>query len=60
MQLDPLALAPSNIQAIIRARPDPLPPRVTAEDRTAHREFVRTLGSNAVWLDYFTVRSVAA
>ena len=22
--------------------------------------FVRTLGTNAIWLDYFTVRSVAA
>jgi hypothetical protein len=58
--LDPIRLEPANIRAIIRARPDPLPPRVIAEDRTAHHEFVRTLGSKAVWLDYFTVRSVAA
>jgi hypothetical protein len=33
---------------------------VTAEDRTAHRAFVRTLGSEAAWLDYFTIKSVAA
>jgi hypothetical protein len=25
---------------------------VSAEDRAAHRSFVRTLGSEAVWLDY--------
>jgi len=37
-----------------------LPPRVTAEDRNARRAFVATPGSNAVWLDYFTVRSAAA
>jgi DNA polymerase-3 subunit epsilon len=59
-QLDPLAAAPSNVQAIVRAQPKPLPPRVTADDRNAHRAFVRTLGTNAIWLDYFTVRSVAA
>jgi DNA polymerase-3 subunit epsilon len=60
LHLEPLAARPSNIQAIVRVRPKPLPPRVTAEDRTAHRAFVATLGSNPVWLDYFTVRSVAA
>jgi hypothetical protein len=25
---------------------------VTAEDRNAHREFVRALGGAAIWLDY--------
>jgi len=60
LQLEPIRLEPSNIKTIIRVRPNPLPPRVTADDRNAHREFVRTLGSNAVWLDYFTIRSVAA
>jgi DNA polymerase-3 subunit epsilon len=44
----------------IRVRPDPLPPRVTADDRSAHRAFVRTLGSEAIWRDYFTVRTIAA
>jgi hypothetical protein len=38
-------MAPSNIQVIVRARPKPLPPRVTADDRNAHRAFVTTLGS---------------
>jgi hypothetical protein len=31
-----------------------------ANERTAHRDFVRTLGSDAVWLAYFTIRSAAA
>jgi hypothetical protein len=38
------------------ARPQPSP-RVSAEDRDAHREFVRTLGSGAVWVDYFESES---
>jgi DNA polymerase III subunit epsilon len=60
LQLDPLRLEPDNIKAIVRARPGPLPPRVTADDRNAHRAFVRTLGSEAIWLDYFAIKSVAA
>jgi DNA polymerase-3 subunit epsilon len=60
LQLDPIARATSNIQTIVRARPNPLPPRVTADDRNAHRAFVRTLGSDAVWLEYFAIKSVAA
>jgi DNA polymerase III subunit epsilon len=61
LQLEPLALATSNIQTMVRARPEPLPSRVTAEDRTAHRAFVRPLGSGAVWHDYFdTVAPSAA
>jgi DNA polymerase III subunit epsilon len=53
LRLDPLAVAPLKIHAIVRTRPQPLPPRVTAEDRNAHRAFVATLGSEAVWCDYF-------
>jgi DNA polymerase III subunit epsilon len=60
LQLDPIRLEPANIRPLIRVRPDPLPPRVTADDRTAHRAFVATLGSGAVWLDHFTARSAAA
>jgi DNA polymerase III subunit epsilon len=52
LQLEPIRLEPSNIKAIVRVRPNPLPPRVTADDRNAHLAFVATLGSNAVWLDY--------
>jgi hypothetical protein len=37
-----------------------LPPRVTADVRNAHREFVHTLGGTAILLDYFTIRGVAA
>jgi DNA polymerase-3 subunit epsilon len=33
-------------------RPQPLPPRVTDEDRTAHREFVEKLGEAAIWRQY--------
>jgi DNA polymerase III subunit epsilon len=59
LQLDPIKSAPASVYAIVRTRPQPLPPRVTAEHRTAHREFVATLGSDAVWCDYFTMQSVA-
>ena len=52
LQLESITAGSSNVRALVRARPYPLPPRVTADDRTGHREFVRTLGSEAVWLDY--------
>jgi DNA polymerase III subunit epsilon len=52
LQLEPITLAPSNIQALVRARPQPLPPRVTADDRNAHLAFVQTLGADGVWFDY--------
>jgi DNA polymerase-3 subunit epsilon len=38
--------------SVARIRPEPLPPRVSAEEHAAHRGFVATLGSNALWLDY--------
>ena len=37
---------------IVRERPVPLPPRVTADERAAHRHFIATLGDNAIWRDY--------
>ena len=43
--------------AIVRARPQPLPPRLSAEERAMHREFVATLGSNSVWRDYLSAKS---
>jgi hypothetical protein len=36
-----------------------MPPRVTAEDRNAHRAFVHTLGGAAVWLDYWSTSNEA-
>jgi DNA polymerase III subunit epsilon len=60
LHLEPLASVPAHVQAIVGARPTPLPPRVTPDDRNAHQAFVRSLGNEAVWRDYFTVKSVAA
>jgi DNA polymerase-3 subunit epsilon len=53
LQLEPIASGPSNIQAIVRVRPEPLSRRLTADYRNAHRSFVRTRGSDAIWRDYF-------
>ena len=39
-------------QAAIQIRPEPLAPRVTADERAAHRTFVATLGASAVWREY--------
>ena len=38
--------------AALRARPVALTPRITEADRAAHRDFVATLGENALWRDY--------
>jgi DNA polymerase-3 subunit epsilon len=35
-----------------RVRDVPLPPRVSEADRAAHREFIESLGANALWRDY--------
>jgi DNA polymerase-3 subunit epsilon len=37
---------------ILRARPIALMPRITEADRAAHRDFVATLGENALWRGY--------
>jgi DNA polymerase-3 subunit epsilon len=37
---------------IIPPRPTPLPPRLSDAEREAHAQFIATLGSNAIWLDY--------
>jgi DNA polymerase-3 subunit epsilon len=42
------------------ARPQPLPPRVTAEERAVHHAFVATLGENALWRQYRTEEEPAA
>jgi DNA polymerase III subunit epsilon len=36
-------------------RPVPLPPRLEREDEIRHREFVKTLGPQALWLQYMAV-----
>ena len=33
-------------------RPTPFPPLLSAEEEIAHREFVKTLGADAVWVQY--------
>lgn len=40
---------------ILRERPEPLAPRISAEERAAHRQFVATLGDNAIWRDYLSL-----
>jgi DNA polymerase-3 subunit epsilon len=35
-----------------RVRPQPLPPRVSAEEQDAHAAFVATLGEKPLWQDY--------
>jgi DNA polymerase III subunit epsilon len=40
LELEPIKSAPASVHAIVRTRPQPLPPRVTADDRNAHRAFV--------------------
>jgi DNA polymerase-3 subunit epsilon len=40
---------------IVRERPAPLAPRLTDEDRAAHRLFIATLGESAIWRDYVTL-----
>jgi hypothetical protein len=47
LQPDPIVVAPLKIHAIVRSRPHPLPPRVSADGRNVHRAFVRTLGTDA-------------
>jgi DNA polymerase III subunit epsilon len=39
---------------IIRARPQPLAARLSAEERAAHRAFIATLGEAAIWRDYLS------
>jgi DNA polymerase-3 subunit epsilon len=36
----------------LRERPTPLTPRVSEAERAAHRDFVATLGEEAIWLKY--------
>jgi DNA polymerase III subunit epsilon len=52
------AAAPGHVigePIIIRERPVPLVPAVTAEDRAAHRAFIASLGEHAIWRDYVSL-----
>ncbi|TCT11903.1 DNA polymerase III epsilon subunit [Tepidamorphus gemmatus] len=40
--------------AMVRPRPQPLPPRITAAEIEAHAAFVSSLGGEAIWLRYRT------
>jgi len=40
---------------ILRERPVPLPVRLSAEERAAHRRFIATLGEAAIWRDYVSL-----
>jgi DNA polymerase III subunit epsilon len=37
---------------VVRQRPEPLKPRISEAERAAHREFIATLGENALWRPY--------
>ncbi len=50
----PLILAPGEIIAV-RERPVPLPARLTADAQAAHRQFIASLGANAIWRDYVSL-----
>jgi DNA polymerase-3 subunit epsilon len=50
----PAIVAPGEIIAV-RERPAPLPSRLTADAQAAHRQFITSLGENAVWRDYVSL-----
>jgi DNA polymerase-3 subunit epsilon len=47
-----LAAAEAGGAIIVRARPEPLPRRLTDGELQVHMAFIETLGSKAIWLDY--------
>jgi DNA polymerase III subunit epsilon len=49
------AAGTSAIVVAVRARPQPLPPRLTESERAAHLAFVASLGESAIWRDYLSV-----
>lgn len=42
----------THIQAVVQARPNPLPARLSNEEKSAHADFVETLGEDALWSLY--------
>ena len=47
------------VTATMLTRPTPLPPRITDAERAAHREFVATLGDEAIWKKYLPAEAPA-
>lgn len=48
----PLTAGLAQTESVRQFRPEPLPPRIAEEQLSRHREFVETLGENAVWNRY--------
>ncbi|QGM47084.1 DNA polymerase III subunit epsilon [Methylocystis heyeri] len=42
-------------QGLLKSRPQPLPPRLTAEEAEAHRAFARTIGKTPLWGRYLAL-----
>lgn len=40
---------------MVRERPTPLAPRLSEQERAAHRAFIATLGENAIWRGYLSL-----
>jgi DNA polymerase-3 subunit epsilon len=51
---EPAITAPGAMAAL-RERPAPLPQRLTADARAAHRQFIASLGDSAIWRDYVSL-----
>src|SRR5947209_11747629 len=51
---EPIAISQQGVITVVRVRPTPLLPRISAAEREAHRAFVATLGEKAIWNDYLT------
>src|SRR2546421_6191997 len=51
---EPIAMSQQGVIMVVRVRPTPLLPRISAAEREAHRAFVATLGEKAIWNDYLT------
>ncbi len=49
----------TNEPIIVRERPQPLLPRLSQDERAAHRRFIATLGENAIWRDYIRAEELA-
>jgi DNA polymerase-3 subunit epsilon len=46
------ATSAGHVAIVVKPRPTPLLPRITAEERDAHVAFIAKLGTGAIWRDY--------